>query len=151
MHKELDEALVRDFPELYADRYADMQTTAMCWGFECNAGWEPLIRKLSEQLTFLAKVERVEVKASQVKEKYGTLSFYTHGATEIMQACIHEAERISSQTCEECGKYGRLRDKGWLATLCAKHAYENNYPIDDWEAKELGVTEYNKEKDEEEY
>jgi len=73
MKPELDEALVRDFPGLYARRGTDMRETAMCWGFECGDGWEPLIRRLSE------KLEPIGAVASQVKEKYGGLRFYIEG------------------------------------------------------------------------
>lgn len=52
MEQELDEALCRDFPLLYRDRYGDMRSTCMCWGFP-NRGWEPLIRELSSKLEVL--------------------------------------------------------------------------------------------------
>lgn len=146
MSPELDKKLCEDFPELYRDRYADTRTTCMCWGFSCGDGWEPIIRKLSEQLVFLAKAEGVDVRASQVKEKYGTLRFYTWGGTDIMQACISAAERKSEQTCETCGEDGRARSNGWVATLCAKHAYARNYALSDWEANEIGVTDHVREK-----
>lgn len=54
MKKELDEALCRDFPLLYRDRFASMRTTCMCWGFPGD-GWEPLIRELSGKLETLIK------------------------------------------------------------------------------------------------
>ena len=50
MRKDLDEALCRDFPLLFGDRKRPMDQTAMCWGFQCGDGWEPLIRRLSEKL-----------------------------------------------------------------------------------------------------
>lgn len=50
MRQDLDEALVKDFPNLYRQRFQDMRTTCMMWGFECGDGWEPLIRILSEKL-----------------------------------------------------------------------------------------------------
>jgi len=34
MKQELDELLCKKYPKIFKDRYADMQTTAMCWGFE---------------------------------------------------------------------------------------------------------------------
>jgi hypothetical protein len=59
-------------------------------------------------------------RASQVKEKFGTLRFYlTHG-TDEMYAITDEAERRSASTCEACGKPGKLRGRGWLYTRCAK-------------------------------
>jgi hypothetical protein len=58
-------------------------------------------------------------RASQIKEKYGTLRFYmTHG-TEEMYKIVDNAERKSLKTCEECGKPGKLRGRGWYYTRCA--------------------------------
>jgi hypothetical protein len=50
MKTELDEALCRDFPNVYRSRHDSMRTTCMCWGFSCGDGWEPLLRRLSEKL-----------------------------------------------------------------------------------------------------
>jgi len=54
---------------------------------------------------------------SQVKEKYGTLRFYCTGNNTIFQY-TQWAEYLSSVICEECGKPGKLREGGWLRTLC---------------------------------
>lgn len=50
MKKELDEALCRDFPNLYSDRSRHMNQSAMFWGFQCGDGWYGLLRRLSEKL-----------------------------------------------------------------------------------------------------
>ena len=57
----------------------------------------------------------------QVKEKYGTLRFYTGGATDKMYEIIREYERLSAVTCEVCGEVGQIRPGGWVATLCDTH------------------------------
>lgn len=63
-------------------------------------------------------------RASQIKEKYGTLRFsLTHG-TEAMYAITDKAERQSSKICEQCGKPGKLRGRSWLYTACSKHIRE---------------------------
>jgi hypothetical protein len=49
MNKELDKKLVEAFPLLYGDRYASMQSTAMCWGFPGD-GWFDIIWDLSSKL-----------------------------------------------------------------------------------------------------
>ena len=46
MKKELDEKLCKDHPKIFANRNGDMQTTAMCWGFECGDGWYDIINNL---------------------------------------------------------------------------------------------------------
>lgn len=58
-------------------------------------------------------------RASQVKEKFGTLRFYMTSQTPEMDTIIAEAERKSAITCEVCGKKGRVRGRGWLYTACA--------------------------------
>ena len=50
MKEELDKKLVKAFPLLYGDRYGPMQSTAMCWGFECSDGWFDIIWDLSSKL-----------------------------------------------------------------------------------------------------
>lgn len=74
MKQELDDRLVSQFPILYKDRYGDMRNTAMCWGFSCGDGWYELLWNLSNELTDLDKKDNV--RADQVKEKFGTLRFY---------------------------------------------------------------------------
>lgn len=46
MSPELDEKLVRKYPKIFKNRYADMRTTAMCWGLECGDGWYNIIDAL---------------------------------------------------------------------------------------------------------
>lgn len=58
-------------------------------------------------------------RASQVKEKYGTLRFYMTSSTKEMQTLITKAEHLSAETCEGCGGPGELTGTGWLTTLCA--------------------------------
>ena len=60
-------------------------------------------------------------RASQVKEKFGTLRFYMSTSSEEMEAIISAAEKRSAITCESCGKKGRVRGRRWLYTACSKH------------------------------
>jgi len=50
MNEENDLRLVKEFPLLYGDRDAPMQSTAMCWGFSCGDGWFDIIWDLSSKL-----------------------------------------------------------------------------------------------------
>lgn len=50
MRKELDEELCKKYPLIFKNRYADMTTTAMCWGFECGDGWFNIIDVLCGML-----------------------------------------------------------------------------------------------------
>jgi hypothetical protein len=46
MKEELDEALCKKYPKIFKNRYADMRTTCMCWGFSHGDGWYRLIDQL---------------------------------------------------------------------------------------------------------
>jgi hypothetical protein len=144
MSPELDKKLCEAFPLLYRDRHGDVRTTAMCWGFDCGDGWFQLLWDLSAKLepliaayeAALSDEERERVwqfyggpplRASQVKEKYGTLRFYMTASTPEMDEAIREAERLSAVTCEICGKPGELRGIGWVQTLCDICAKEQGY------------------------
>ena len=50
MKSELDKQLCERYPKIFADRYADMTTTAMCWGFDCGDGWFNLLDQLCAQI-----------------------------------------------------------------------------------------------------
>jgi hypothetical protein len=123
----------------------------MYFGFDCGDGWFDLLWMLSlaleEELgyswrqskTFLFKnwlsrwwnaygwgnvwFPYTGVRATQVKEKYGTLRFYFmgvpwHESDARINTLIRLAERLSSMTCEQCGNYGVERGPGWIQTLC---------------------------------
>jgi hypothetical protein len=134
----LDRLLCERFPKLYADRGS--MRSGMCWGFSCGEGWFSLLFDLSEEITGilnemdanfpqatkttreprtpLAEVFRVV----QVKEKFGTLRYYTNSSIRSIDAAIRKAETRSAETCEECGAPGVLRGTTWVRTTCVKHA-----------------------------
>jgi hypothetical protein len=78
------------------------------------------------------------VTASQVKEKFGGLRFYTNGYTDGISAMISMAESMSYRTCEVCGNPGRSNNHGWISTLCDTHRLERGetLPQDEDEAEE---------------
>lgn len=79
-------------------------------------GWANIVHPL------IARAELEGVQILQVKEKFGGLRFYTGPANQKFYDAIEEAERQSFQTCEDCGKPGKVRGGGWLRTLCDEHA-----------------------------
>lgn len=118
--------------------------TLMCFGFECEDGWFKLIWDLSEaiekELTKLEKAQdpkektinllkgKNKFRVMQVKEKFGTLRFYTNFSLDEVEKNIRVADSLSFKTCEICGQLGDLRmKKGWYKTLCEEHAKEHGY------------------------
>jgi len=105
----------------------------MCWGFDCGDGWYDIIDKLCEKIQKHCdelqskrfgkrgvSLDDMQVEATQVKEKWGTLCFYVSGADDTVYDMIDEAEKESSYTCEDCGEVGKLREGGWVKVQCDK-------------------------------
>lgn len=111
MKQELAEALVRDFPNLY-------KVGLYLVEFRHGDGWEPLIRRLSEQL------EHTGVYCSQCKEKFGGLRFYVctpdDADGDLAYKLIDDAEAESVKICELCGCPGSTRkySEYWIRTVC---------------------------------
>jgi hypothetical protein len=87
----------------------------MFWGFPGD-GWYNLLDELS------AILEPMGVIADQVKEKFGGLRFYYHGAhiddMNKVDAAIDRAEVRAKRTCEVCGEPGRTCGYSYIQTLC---------------------------------
>lgn len=79
-------------------------------------GWEKLI----EICYNACKSESYPVTILQVKEKWGGLRFYTSGGTDELLDLLDNAEKLSYNICEACGKAGKVReDLSWVTTLCS--------------------------------
>jgi len=137
MNRKLDRFLVKRFQSIFAQRYQDMTTTAMCWGFMCGDGWARLIYDLCLKIELLEKTFGIVIEASQVKEKYGLLCFYVYSDyTKVSNAklgkmlcsmvsdLICSAEDRSGQLCEVCGDYGQVYPGSWIVTRCEDCALE---------------------------
>lgn len=127
MREELDKQLCEKYPKIFANRYKPMTETAMCWGFEVGDGWYTIIDSLCGQIQNHIdwqnrKEEKVaQVVADQVKEKFGGLRFYYSGGDDVVDGMVRMAESWAANTCETCGKPGKLRGGGWLYTACDEH------------------------------
>ena len=91
-------------------------------------GWKDIVLRADGMLAYMDP----NYKITQIKEKFGTLRYYFDTEKsgielDIMYAIASEAERMSAQTCETCGKFGELRDdRSWIVTLCSKCNDERN-------------------------
>jgi len=120
MKTELDEKLCKAFPKIFAQRNLPTNQTAMCWGFECGDGWYNLVYDLCSNIQKYCDENDIQVEAVQVKQKFGTLRFYTCGADDVIFNMIREAEDMSHKICEDCGttEFVKIRDGRWIQTLC---------------------------------
>lgn len=117
-------------------------------------GIKPYVYPKNGETSYYFNVEMPQVKASQVKEKYGTLRFYHYlqydepflslleskkypelqkivdRFSNYVDGIIHFAEIASGRTCEETGQSGELHSSGgtrsgWLKTLSKEFAKTN--------------------------
>ena len=149
MSPEKSEELRNVYPNLFSDSCEG--SCVRLFGFECSDGWFELLRECIQKIGEVCEREGLDIQASQVKEKYGTLRFYIGGsaiakiASSIVDDLVSYAEQMSSVICEVCGaaKYGRIRTRyanvftrvkgGWYKTLCDECAIKLEYPVDEVE------------------
>ena len=128
MNRQLMQTLFEKYPRLYCGRKMSLQENLMPFGFECGDGWFGLIDRLSDEIETECQrlLREGELKendlpiAVQVKEKFGTLSFYMSYTTEAMLGMINKAAAKSAVTCEKCGGRGVLNIEGWWSVRCEK-------------------------------
>jgi hypothetical protein len=149
MKQEYDTYLCTTYPKMFVNRYKPMTETTMCWGFDCGNGWYHIINQLcaniQHHIDWRNRKNELDpnqpivpqVTVDQVKEKFGTLRFYYTGGDDYIDGLVSMAESMSGVTCEECGNPGSTVGRGWLTTLCEKHAEERGIYKDDDNEKSI--------------
>ena len=124
MKAELQKKLFDKYPKIFVQKDLPMIQTCMCWGIDCGDGWYWLIDQLCGQLQWdIDKNGELQLKASQVKEKFGSLRFYIDGGSIKQFSMITLAETMSSSICELCGSTKNIgHTQGWIFTWCKECA-----------------------------
>ena len=120
MKKELQDKLFEKYPKIFRQKDLPMTETCMCWGVECGNGWFKIIDLLCEILQWDTDNNHYpQIEATQVKEKFGGLRFYTNGENEQQSGAIEYACYLSQHTCEQCGSMEDVtQTEGWVVTMC---------------------------------
>lgn len=108
-------------PQLFDPGPWDPSTTSIGFGFQCGAGWLPLIQKTLSDLARIAREDGLDrMKVRQVKEKFGQLRIYLSNGNERAQATVIAAQLRSLTICDLCG--GAVLTPpprmGWIFTRC---------------------------------
>ena len=117
MDKKLDDRLCRDFPEIFRDRRGDMAETCMCWGFDVDDGWEPLIRMLCQRLMHpvhrlqnrIAEHQRVVAETPKAKWTDWMRKTYTPEHLAEMEQQLVQAQAETPVAVQVKEKFGGLR------------------------------------------
>jgi hypothetical protein len=117
-----------DLVTTYADLFHPVGDPPSSQGWPCvGDGWRDLLERACARIRTAIRTHGGSFRASQVKEKYGSLRFYFDGglppaARELVEDAIDLAEARSACTCEICGEPGDLYGPGWLITRCTEHS-----------------------------
>lgn len=65
-----------------------------------------------------------DYRLQQVKEKFGSLRWYTNWTTGKVEEVIRKYEDLSWNTCIKCGKPSKYCTTGWIAPYCKDCANE---------------------------
>jgi hypothetical protein len=122
MSPEKEKELIDIYPDLFDEKF-------FC--FECHDGWFELLKKLITQIKQFCESPQfenpltiddkpLELKVTQIKEKYGTLRFYTNYFNSFIETVVEEACHSSKTTCEVCGNPGTLTRKNFYWSVRCK-------------------------------
>jgi hypothetical protein len=135
MSPELTNKLIEQYPEQFKNlKY-----------LECDDGWYEILSRLfyivHNHLDYKKRLNQSleYFEWSQIKEKFGGLRAYCHGADEYIRGAIDMAESVSCITCEMTGEKGKIRYKklgengkpitAWVRTLCDSEAEKAGYIV----------------------
>ena|ERR1700722_15304582 len=122
--------IIADFPELYSKHGYSTPERSFPVYFAIGDGWFSLMYELSTAIMEHVRKNPDSLPSiTDIKEKYGTLRFYTNGGDDIIDDLISKAEDASYTICEKCGNVGELMTSGhWLSVRCPEHKSETDRP-----------------------
>ncbi|MBN2426823.1 MAG: hypothetical protein JXK94_00645 [Deltaproteobacteria bacterium] len=131
MQKELQEQLFENYPLIFRNKDKPQSQSLLYCGLCVENGWYHLIDQLCGFLQFHHDHNGYpQAIASQVKQKFGVLRFYTKfedgdrsdRPESYLLGAVHFAEHLSARICELCGAMGAETGlwavKGYVTTLC---------------------------------
>lgn len=74
--EEYTQYMLETYPDMFGDYNKSPQETCMCWGFDIGNGWYHVLDSLCAKLDAIRDATLINVKFSQIKEKFGGACFY---------------------------------------------------------------------------
>lgn len=114
MKQSIQNRFFNDFPDIFPRFKASEEFGQIKFEFECDDGWEGIIRDLAVAIRDM----NIPIEVRQVKQKLATLRFYYRPNHPAIDLLVHEAESKSEKTCEICGQPGSRRE---TRVTCEEH------------------------------
>jgi len=93
MKKELEDKLFEKYPKIFRQKDLSIYESCMGWGIETPDGWYIILDILCRQLQWdIDNNNEPQLEASQVKEKWNGLRFYTDTSSDRQDGMIRIAE-----------------------------------------------------------
>jgi hypothetical protein len=128
------EDLINKYPKIFQDYVGNPERC----NWDIPKSWIPIVDMLCASIqNYVDTVSHYDKKQDkwvgveqvtcfQMKEKYGSLCFYTNGNDEFVNGMIYLAEHLSHNTCQDCGSNEDLgTTSDWIAVLCRKCVIAN--------------------------
>jgi len=119
MRKDLQDTLIKNYPKIFTNVNR----------IECRDGWYILLNDfcratqayIDATQAYIDSGPAHQIKATQVKEKFGGLAFYYIGGDDHIKFLSTYTQQLSLTTCEVCGYSGELIKGDWWKVRCDKH------------------------------
>lgn len=90
-------------------------------------GWraafgEQMCEEIQQALNMMESDIADTFRIMQIKEKYGSLCFYTNWLTDQIREIIYKYEKLSAHICISCGAPATKMSTGWISPYCDKCA-----------------------------
>lgn len=127
--------------------YSYTELDAMPRGWRKAFGLQ-MCEELNQEIITWSEATQRQFRIMQIKEKYGSLRFYTNFSTKKLDEIINKYERLSERLCIDCGQPAKWISKGWICPWCDDCCKEdrkrnpNNYmSIKEWFDEEDEVSD----------
>lgn len=114
--------------------YSYTELDAMPDGWRIAFG-EEMCEEIQQALNELGEQANT-FRIMQIKEKYGSLRFYTNWYTSKISNIINKYEQISRYTCIKCGAPATKVATDWISPWCDKCADDTCVPIEEYYSEE---------------
>lgn len=110
-HNEFTDKIIED----YDYSYTELDDMPDGWR---KAFGEQMCEEIQQALNMMEPDVANTFRIMQIKEKYGSLHFYTNWLTDQIREIIYRYEKLSEHTCISCGAPATQVSLGWIDPWC---------------------------------